>query len=279
MKPHRIIAALLLFHTSISHASSLKLNGSFGSNYSDFGAIARWSLDKEKTSSIMTSAETTNASGDTTNEFKFGYSTDATDTTSYSITGYFRSEPGEVSVIGIEPGISLSYDDLILEERNTSFSIGVEFSRSGTNIPVTSSKKVSESFTTVGLSLTAEQEILETLSANIGLSFFNYSTPQYTIPGKKARRLNNMGSTASGSLSTNGYPERTFSFGVNWDFMEKWSASYDLYNVKAHFEDTTTSYSTLGVSHDLNKDWNAELSYTWSSSDSSTITLGCTYHW
>lgn len=292
------LGSLFFLLSSSAFASSVKLSGSSGvSDYRDYGVTANWSLAKkkaaakaktkaalddetpaEKGASILTSVQSTKSSGSVTNEFKVGYESSFSDVTSYDLKGYYRLEPSDVKVIGLEPSLGFDYDGLVFEDLSTSFSLGFEFARSSTDLQVTPKKTVSQSFTTAGISLGVDQEVFEGFKASLSASFYRYTEPQTRFPTPK-RRLINIAPLSESALSSSGYPEKTFSFGLSWDWAEKWSSNYSISSTKTHFEGTTSIYSAVGTDYAISKSWSVGVGYAWSSSGSSTGSLDGTFSW
>jgi hypothetical protein len=271
-----LIAISILILSSTSFASYIKASGSSGINdYQDYALSAKWKVAKE--SKILTSVQSTKSSGSTTNEFKVGYDSTISEVTSFDVKGFTRSEPSDVKVIGLETEFSFDYEDLIFEELDTDFSIGLDLSRSSTDIAVGPKKKVTQSFTTRGISIGVGQEILEELKASFTASFYGYTEPQTRFPVGR-RRLFDL--TVSGAgLSTTGYPEKSFSLGLAWDIADHWSSYYYVSSTKTYFDSLTTIYSGLSLDHTFTDHLSAGVGYNWSSASSSTGSLDATYFW
>ena len=132
-----------LSNTSVQ-ASSLRASGASGINsYKDYALTGRWSVggkskSKSKTkdqdesdsgSSISTSFENSNSSGSITNEYKLGYSSKWSEITSYDLSSYYRTEPSDVSVIGIQPEISFEKEGLLFNDLSSGLNLGFDFFR------------------------------------------------------------------------------------------------------------------------------------------------------
>jgi len=285
-----------------SRASSIKLSGGAGAEkYQDFGFVGNWSLDtkpkakskmknkeqdtdeNDEGSKILTSVQSTKSSGSTTNEYKLGYDPKISEITSAAFDGYYRTEPSSVHVIGIEPEFSFDYDDLILSELSTGFTLGFDFSRSTTkaqpaqaNLPP-AQKKVNESFTAAGITLGISQEIFDGFKASLSGAFYHYTIAQTKIPGIPKRLVNLK--PLDNTLSSLGDPEKSITFGLSWDWAEKWSSSYSLAKTKTYFDGLTTINSSLELDHTFSDRWEVGLGYSWSSAAAYAGSLDATYSW
>ena len=292
-----IVLSLVMLFCTESNASSLKGSGAFGANkYQDFGLVGKWTLKEkskpkvksksknleeddssEEGSKILTSIQSTKSSGTITNEYKLGYDSKISEVTYCDLNAYYRTEPSDVHVIGFQPEFSFDYDDLIFKELSTGFTLGMDISRSTTQTQITPKKTISEGFTTAGITLGINQEIMEGLKASFSASFFHYTEPQTKFPAA-VKRLNNLRPVDS-ALSTSGNPEKTFTLGLSWEITEKWSSAYSISSTKTHFDGLTSIYSSLEVDHVFSDRWSAGLGYSWSSSASTSGSLEATYSW
>ena len=271
------------------NASYLKVLGGFGANqYRDYLITGKWSVsgsnsktkpqDVEKEQSegeseakILTSVESTKSSGSITNEFKLGYASKINEITSYDLIVYKRAEPASVGVFGLNPEFDFDYEDM-------GFTTALDYSRSSTDLAVGPKRTVTQSFTSLGASLGVYREFFEVLKASLTASFYHYTEPQTKFPTQNKRRLMPPPTSGTG-LSTTGYPDQVFSFGLNWDWADQWSSSYSISHTKTHFDGATSVYSSLGADHTFSSHWASGVSYAWSSAGSSVASLDATYFW
>ncbi len=274
---------------NVTNASSLKLLGGFGaSQYRDYSVTGKWSVsgsksktklqDVEKEQSegeseakILTSVESTKSSGSITNDYKLGYDSKINEITSYDLIVYNRAEPSNVGVIGFNPEFDFDYEVM-------GFTTALDFSRSSTDLPVGPKKTVTQSFTSAGVSLGVYREFFEVLKASLTASFYHYTEPQTKFPTQNKRRLMPPPTSGTG-LSTTGYPEKVFTFGLNWDWADQWSSTYSISRTKTHFDGATSVYSSLGTDHTFSSHWASGVAYAWSSAGSSVASLDATYFW
>ena len=260
----------------MSQASYIRASGSSGINeYRDYAMSAKWKVDQE--SKILTSVQNTKSLGSVTNEYKVGYDSSISEVTSFDVKGFYRAEPSDVSVIGLELEFGFDYEDLVFEDLDTDFTVGLDLARSSTEIAVGPKKKVTQSFTTRGISVGVGQEILEELKASFTASFYSYTEPQTRFPVGR-RRLFDLSLSGAG-LSTTGYPEKSFMLGLAWEIADHWSSNYYISSTKTHFDSLTTIYSGLSLDHTFTDHLSAGVGYSWSSASSSTGSLDVTYFW